>query len=280
MNSKKKIALITGASSGLGKATAINLARAGFHIVLAGRSEEKNQIVINEINSSVGQNSCEWLPLDLKSLLSVKNCADLFLKSNRPLSLLINNAGVAGASGKTSEGFELSFGVNYLGHFLLTNLLLNSLKKSRNSRIVTITSKVHKHVRFIDWELVIGKTSSNTGISEYAVSKLANILFNRELAKKLVGTNVSAYCLHPGIVDTNIWRTLPFFLKPLLKLKSMQTPEEGIKTIVYCSLEAPHAENGYYYSNKRIDTPSDIAKSDALAVELWERSREWTKQFM
>ena len=91
MNSKKKIALITGASSGLGKATAIKLAGAGFHIVLAGRSEEKNQIVINEINSSVGQNSCEWLPLDLKSLLSVKNCADLFLKSNRDsLQLQLN----------------------------------------------------------------------------------------------------------------------------------------------------------------------------------------------
>ena len=280
MRFKKKLALITGASNGIGRATAIELAKVGFYIVLAGRSEKKNLIVINEIKSLVGDNSCEWLPLDLESFASIKNCANIFLKTNRSLNLLINNAGIAGSSGITSDGFELGFGVNHLGHFLLTNLLLDSLKQPDNARVVTVSSKVHTHAKFIDWDLLTKKTSSITGVSEYATSKLANILFSRELSKKLRGTNVSTYCLHPGLVDTNIWQNLPVFLKPMLKLKGMLTPEEGAKTTLYCSLDAPCEESGKYYSKGKIDSPTNIAESDALAMELWERSYEWTSKCM
>lgn len=280
MNTKKKIALITGASSGIGRVTAIELARVGFYVVLAGRSEKKYQGVIDEINFLVGSNSCEWLCLDLQSLQSVKNCANIFLKTNRSLSLLINNAGIAGLSGITSDGFELGFGVNHLGHFLLTNLLLDSLKKPNNARIVTVSSNAHKHVKFIDWDLLIKKTSSITGVNEYATSKLANILFSRELSKKLYGTNVSTYCLHPGVVDTNIWHNLPVFLKPILKLRGMLTPQEGARTTLYCSLDAPHNETGQYYSSEEISSPTYVAESDALAMELWDRSYQWTRKFM
>ena len=280
MNTKKKIALITGASSGIGRVTAIELARVGFYVVLAGRSEKKYQGVIDEINFLVGSNSCEWLCLDLQSLQSVKNCANIFLKTNRSLSLLINNAGIAGLSGITSDGFELGFGVNHLGHFLLTNLLLDSLKKPSNARIVTVSSNAHKHVKFIDWDLLIKKTSSITGVNEYATSKLANILFSRELSKKLCGTNVSTYCLHPGVVDTNIWHNLPVFLKPILKLRGMLTPQEGARTTLYCSLDAPHNETGQYYSSGEISSPTYVAESDALAMELWDRSYQWTRKFM
>ena len=280
MKPKKKIAFITGASNGIGRITAIELAKVGFYVVIAGRSKKKNQSVVDEINSFTDSNSCEWLSLDLQSFESIKSCVNIFLKSHRSLSLLINNAGIAGLSGITSDGFEVGFGVNHLGHFLLTNLLLDSLKKSTNARVVTVSSMAHKHAKFIDWDLLTKKTSSISGISEYATSKLANILFSRELSKKLFGTNVSTYCLHPGVVDTNIWQNLPFLLKPILKLRGMLTPAEGARTTLYCSLDAPHNESGYYYSNKKIDSPSQIAKSDALAIELWERSYEWTSKFM
>ena len=124
------------------------------------------------------------------------------------------------------------------------------------------------------------KTSSITGISEYATSKLANILFSRELSKKLHGTNISTYCLHPGVVDTNIWQNLPVFLKPILKLKGLLSPKQGAKTTLYCSLDAPQDESGHYYAREKIEFPTQIARSDALAMELWERSYEWTSKFM
>lgn len=280
MKTEKKTVLITGGNSGIGRVTAIKLAMAGFSIILAGRSEKKNKIVVQEINTLVGSNVCEWLLIDLASLSSVKNCANLFLNSKRHLNILINNAGVAGTAGTTSEGFELSFGVNYLGHFLLTNLLLDRLKNTKNSRIITVSSRAHKHAKFIDWDLVTKKTVSFTGIREYAVSKLANILFNRELFRKLNGSNVSSYCLHPGVVDTNIWRELPVFFRPILKFKGMLTPEEGAKTTLYCATKAPHKESGYYYADEKIDLPTNTAQSDALACELWERSLTWTEKYI
>ncbi|OUV99539.1 MAG: hypothetical protein CBD16_08085 [Betaproteobacteria bacterium TMED156] len=278
MNNQKNV-MITGANSGIGKLTAITLAKAGFYVIIAGRSKEKTSKTIDEINSYVGENCCEWIQMHLDSLSSVKNCANIFLNSGRNLNMLINNAGLAGAHGLTTDGFELGFGVNHVGHFLLTYLLLEKLNEFDNSRVITVSSKAHKHAKFIDWELVRKKTISITGISEYAVSKLANILFTRELVKRFPSKNTSAYCLHPGIVDTDIWRTLPSFLRPLLRIKGILTPEEGAKTTIYCALNAPQKESGNYYDREQIAIPSEIAQSDALAGELWDRSLEWTKNF-
>ena len=279
LNKRKRVALITGGNSGIGKFTAFKLAKAGFYIVIAGRSKEKTLRTLDEITNLVGPNSCEWIPMHLDSLGSVKDCVENFLNSERDLDLLVNNAGLAGAHGLTSDGFELNFGVNHLGHFLLTYLLFDKLKEKSGSRVVTVSSKVHKRAKFIDWTELSKNTQSITGISEYAVSKLSNILFSRELSKKLTGTKVSTYCLHPGIVDTNIWRTLPIFLRPVLKISGMLTPEEGAKTTIYCALDAPQAESGKFYSRSKIEEPSQIAQSDALSSELWERSLEWTQMF-
>ena len=280
MKTKKKVALITGANSEIGKVTAINLAQLGFYIFIACRSKAKSINVVQEINSKVGFNSSEWLPLDLQSLASVKNCANLFIKTKRPLDLLINNAGLAGVSGITVDGYELGFGVNHLGHFLLTNLLLNVLHNTNGSRVITVSSNAHKHAKFIDWDLVIKKTTSLTGLNEYATSKLANILFSKELAKKLRGSNSSSYSLHPGVVSTNIWQTLPAFLQAIIKLNGMLTPQEGAKTTLYCALKAPMSDSGNYYSSEKIEYPSQTAQSEALAGELWQRSLEWTKKYL
>ena len=271
--------MITGANSGIGKATALKLAEFGAKIFLACRSFEKTSDLISEISEKFGVNKVVWLHIDLNNLDSVKNCANKFLSLNENLHCLINNAGVAGIRGLTEDGFEKNFGVNYLSHFLLTKLLLKKLADDKNAKIINVSSKVHTKVKKISWECATKKTSSLTGIDEYAFSKLANILFTNILSQKLEKTKISTYSLHPGLVETEIWRSLPFFLKPLLKLKGMLTAEEGAKTTLHCILNATSMDNGKYFADQKITLPSKIAQDKELAEQLWQMSIEWTKRY-
>lgn len=177
------VALITGANIGIGRITAIELAKNGFKVVIAGRSIERTQPVLDQINSLEVLQKPIFIPLELASLASVRECARLFLELNLPLHLLINNAGVAGQRGLTQDGFEMAFGINHLGHFLLTQLLIEKLQSSRLSRVITVSSRAHKRASGFDWEALRQPTKSWTGIQEYANSKLANVLFSSELAK-------------------------------------------------------------------------------------------------
>jgi len=147
-----QVALVTGGNVGIGRVTAIELAKRGFKVVIAGRSLERTQPVLDHIKSLKVDESAIFLPLDLASLASVRKCAQLFLQLNLPLHLLINNAGVAGHRGLTQDGFEMTFGVNHLGHFLLTQLLLNKLQTSGLSRVITVSSRAHKRATAIDWD--------------------------------------------------------------------------------------------------------------------------------
>ena len=149
---KKKIALITGANTGIGRATAIELAKKNIKVFLACKSFERTKPVIDFINKSHDRVLAEWLELDLSKLRSVKDCADKFLLKNIPLNYLINNAGVAGIRGKTDDGFEAAFGINHLGHFLLTKLLIYKLIQAENSRVVNISSRAHHNVKSINWD--------------------------------------------------------------------------------------------------------------------------------
>ena len=276
---KERVALITGANIGIGRVTALRLAQAGFTVFLAGRSAQRTQAVIDEIHATTKtSNKAFFLPLQLEDLDSVRECAALFLAHQLPLHLLVNNAGLAGNKGQTRQGFEMAFGVNHLGHFLLTQLLLDTLKASAPSRVVTVASRAHLMAyQGLDWPALQQATRSLTGTREYGVSKLANILFSAHLAKVLAGTGVSTYSLHPGVVDTEVWRELPGFLRPLLRLRGLLTPEEGAQTTLYCALQAPASESGLYYDKSRIKTPSRIAQDAQLAEQLWHQSLQWVK---
>lgn len=270
-----QVALITGGNVGIGRITAIELAKKGFKVVIAGRSLERTQPVLNYINSLGVDEHAIFLPLDLASLDSVRESARLFLQLNLPLHLLVNNAGVAGLRGLTKDGFEMTFGVNHLGHFLLTQLLLEKMQSSGLSRIVTVSSRAHKRTAGIDWDALCQPTRSWTGIREYAVSKLANLLFSVELAKRVQGTSVSTYSLHPGVVDTEIWRALPNWARPVIRLRGFLTPEEGALTTLHCAMHAPQQESGLYYADSKPIQPAALGRNSELATALWERSEVW-----
>ena len=274
-----RVALITGANIGIGRVTALRLAQAGFTVYLAGRSAQRTQAVIDEIHAAVqSTDRAFYLPLQLDDLNSVRECAAQFLALEQPLHLLVNNAGMAGDKGQTRQGFEKAFGVNHLGHFLLTQLLLDTLKASAPARVVTVASRAHVMAyQGLDWQALQQPTRSLTGTVEYGVSKLANILFSAHLAKVLAGTQVSTYSLHPGVVDTEVWREVPRFIRPLLRLRGLLTPEEGAQTTLYCAMQAPASESGLYYDKCRIKTPSRIAQDAVLAEQLWDQSLQWVK---
>lgn len=276
-NPAARVALITGANTGIGYTTALELARLGWHVFVACRSPERAEGAIGRMLAEVPNAKVELLALDLADLASVRSCADQFLARNLPLSLLVNNAGVAGSRGITPSGFELAFGINHVGHFLLTQLLLPCLKAAAPSRVITVASQAHRAARGIDWTSVRKRTKTAVAYTEYAVSKLANILFNAELARQLEGTGIHTYALHPGVVASDIWRKVPWAVRSLIKL-GMLSPEEGAATTLYCALsDEAGTETGLYYDGGRISTPSRVARDPALAAELWKRTEEWVK---
>ena len=270
-----RVALITGGNVGIGRVTAVELAKAGYQVVIAGRSLERTQPVLDEIKAILPHKPAMFLPLNLASLASVQACAEQFAALRLPLHLLVNNAGLAGARGLTSDAFEMMFGVNHMGHFLLTKLLLPTLQVSGPSRVVTVSSRAHKRTPGIDWDSLRQPTRSMTGIREYAVSKLANLLFSAELARRMQGTGVSCYSLHPGVVDTEIWRAMPHWARRLLRLRGLLTPEEGARTTLHCAMLAPQCESGLYYADCKPVTPAFLGQDEALARKLWEQSEAW-----
>ena len=177
---------------------------------MACRSSDKTLPVIEEIKRSSGNDEVHFEALDLGSFDSVRACAESLMEADRDIHLLINNAGLAGQRGKTDSGFELAFGVNHLGHFLLTTLLLDRIKASAPARIVNVASTAHYRCESVrEWKYVRDATPSVTGLPEYSVSKLANVLFTRELSRRLEGSGVTTYALHPGVVASDVWRRVP-----------------------------------------------------------------------
>ena len=269
-----RVALITGANTGIGRVTARELAKQGAHVFIACRSAERSQAVLDEIRAASGNAAVELLALDLGDFDSIRQCAQTCLARGLPLHLLINNAGLAGARGLTRSGFELAFGVNHMGHFLLTRLLRERIRNSAPARIVTVASKAHYRAPGIDWKAVRLATQSRTGLPEYSVSKLANVLFSAELGRRLIGSGVSTHALHPGVVASDVWRSVPWPLRPLIKLAMIST-DEGAATTLHCAT-SPRAggETGLYYDSCRVKEPGKAAQDLTLAGELWRRSEE------
>ncbi|MDP9360590.1 MAG: SDR family NAD(P)-dependent oxidoreductase, partial [Acidobacteriota bacterium] len=192
-----RVALVTGANSGIGKATVRELVVRGAHVFAACRSRERMESLLAEIRAAVPQAHIEGVALDLGDFMSVRACAADVLSRGLPLHLLVNNAGVVPSRGSFSKsGFEIAFGVNHLGHFLLTELLRDRIRESAPSRIVTVASDVHRRASGFDWDALRKPTRSLTGFSEYCVSKLANVLFSAELARRLDQSGVTNYAIH------------------------------------------------------------------------------------
>jgi retinol dehydrogenase 12 len=271
-----KTFIVTGANTGIGKVTANELARRGAHVILACRSKAKTDPVLEEIKRTTGNDKVEFVPLDLADQKSVRACAEAILARNIPIHALINNAGLV-TRGRTKEGFELIFGVNHLGHYLLTRLLLDRIKETKGARIVNVTSAAHYRAKAIDWAAVQETTKTVTGFPEYTVSKLANVLFTKELARRIEGSGVTTYAVHPGGVATDVWRRIPKPFRWIMNLRLI-SPEEGAKSTLRAATDpALASDNGrYYHRNGSERRPSEVSDDAELAATLWQKSAEWT----
>jgi len=276
-----KVVVITGANTGIGKICALDMAKRGGKIILLCRSPERGEAAAEEIRKET-KAEVIFHKCDLASLASVRECAEQLNNSLPKIDILLNNAGVMMCPlSRTEEGFEMQIGTNHLGHFLLTNLLMPLLKKAApDARIVNVSSKAHEPGRMNFDDINYEKRPYGAG-GAYCQSKLANVLFTRELARKGEGSGVNAYALHPGVIATELGRHLN--ANPVLKCMSMmimplmKTPEAGAQTSLYCCLEQSISdENGKYYSDCRRMEPAVQAQNDEDAKKLWQISEKLT----
>jgi retinol dehydrogenase 12 len=278
-----KTCLITGSTSGIGKEIAIGLAKMKANVILVGRNKEKCEETIEEIcrNATVGtnKNQVSYLLADLSSQKSIHQLAQKFLDNYESLDILINNAGLfLSRRSSTVDGIEYTFAVNHLAPFLLTNLLLERLKASSPSRIITTSSVAHRgaHINFYDLQFERGRYN---GLQAYRQSKLANILFTKELARRLQGTGVTSNCFHPGGVRTNLvqssswhYRLIWLIITPFLV-----SPKKGADTAIYlASSSSVENMSGKYFVKRKPADPSGLADDPQSAARLWKISEELT----
>jgi dehydrogenase/reductase SDR family protein 13 len=268
---------VTGANSGIGRALVEAIAARGCTVVLATRSEERTRPVLNELRSRYPAARVQWVHIDVSDLTSVRRAAAAFLAVRQPLDVLVNNAGIAGTRRLSKDGFDLTYATNHIGPFLLTNLLLPKLRESPQGRVVNVASGAHMMVKDIDWSVLQRRTApKRSGVKDYAVTKLMNLLHAKELARRLSGSRVTTYAVHPGAVASNIWRALPRPVQWVGKL-FMLSNEEGARTPFYCATAPELAgSSGRYYDRCREARTSQLGGDAALARELWERTEAIT----
>ena len=272
-DASQKVAIVTGASSGIGLYTALGLARAGMRVIMTGRSRDRTDAARDFVTARAADAQIETALADFASLAAVRRLADEILSRHQRIDVLVNNAGLLSPGYRLSEdGYEMTFAINHLAPFLLTNLLLNRLKASAPARVVTVSSSAHRGER-IDLATIAGSQGWSRRRA-YGRSKLCNILFTRELARRLEGADVVAMCLHPGVVATGFgqrggvvelgWR----LAKPF-----MISAEKGAETSVFlATVPDPSPFNGGYLVNKRLERPDPAALDDGMARRLWEES--------
>ncbi|KAA0703527.1 Retinol dehydrogenase 13 [Triplophysa tibetana] len=275
----RKTVVITGGNNGIGKETAREMARRGARVVMACRDLTSAENAADSIRRSTGNGNVVVRHLNLASLYSVRQFAKELIATEERLDILINNAGVMMCPKWTTEdGFETQFAVNHLGHFLLTNLMLGMLKRSSPSRVVNVSSIAHVGGK-IEFDDLFFDKSPYSPLVSYKQSKLANILFSRELARRMKGTGVSSYSLHPGVIRTGLGRHIESWfpmLKTVMTLPSMllmKTPWQGAQTSIYCAVtEGLERKSGCYFSDCADKDPAPEGKDDAVARRLWEES--------
>ncbi|KAI1902327.1 hypothetical protein AGOR_G00043620 [Albula goreensis] len=274
-----KTVVITGSNTGIGKETAQDMAHRGARVVMACRDLSRAEKAAAEIRQLTGNNNVVVRHLDLGSLYSVRQFVRAYAASEDRLDILINNAGVMMCpKGLTEDGYETQLAVNHLGHFLLTNLLLDKLKSSAPSRVVNVSSIAHDGGKINFDDLCFEKTPYDSMVS-YRQSKLANVLFSRELARRTKGTGVTSFALHPGVIRTELGRHVEAWyptLRVLLAIPAillMKTPWEGAQTSIHCAVaEGLEEKSGCYFSDCAVKEPSPEGRDDLAALRLWEVS--------
>ncbi|CAB3368927.1 Hypothetical predicted protein [Cloeon dipterum] len=281
-------AVITGANTGLGKETARQLLLKGVRVIMACRNSEKTKFAVQELKMTKcedgGAAQVEHVELNLASLSSVKQCVDRVLNKGLPINLLINNAGVMACPfSLTEDGIEMQFGVNHVGHFLLSKLLLPQLMHSAPSRVVTVSSHAHYFAGRINLEDLQSENSSYQPFQAYAQSKLANVLFSKELGRRMQGEGVRSYAVHPGLVSTELGRHMQnkerrSLGRAIISALS-KSASQGAHTTVYCALEPKLAQNtGCYYSNCRQMITSPLAWGQNAGRKLWRETEKLLQQ--
>jgi len=275
--------LVTGANTGIGLATATGLAARGANVVLACRSAERTRPVMADITAATGNDRLEFVEVDLADLASVRRAVDDIGNRYDSLDVLVANAGLAGHRGQTAQGFEVAFGTNHLGHFALVTGVLNLLMSpaadptppDRAPRVVMVSSDSHYSAKGLPVDRLVGPTRSITGMPEYARSKLANVLFTQELARRIPADQLAVHALHPGVIASDIWRRIPWPVRPLLTSR-MASTTDGSRTSLWCATSADlDGMSGGYYADCEAKPPSDVATAE-LGAWLWERSEHWT----
>jgi NAD(P)-dependent dehydrogenase (short-subunit alcohol dehydrogenase family) len=271
--------MVTGATAGIGEVTARTLAEQGATVIVVGRNPERCRTTVNRITQRTGNPSVEFMVADLSSQAEIRQLADAFKRRHERLHALVNNAGAAFARRRESvDGIEVTFALNHLGYFLLTNLLLDTLKASAPSRIINVSSNAHKRTT-INFDDLEGRQKYSRWLA-YGQSKLANILFTYELARRLEGTGVTVNALHPGFVATNFgmdngrwWRWLRYVINFVAL-----SPEEGAQTSIYLAT-SPEVEgvSGKYFVKKEAVSSSEASYDEATARRLWQVSAEMTE---
>ena len=276
-----KACMVTGANSGIGKATALGLAQMGANVVMVARDRARGEVAQNEVKAKSGNNSVDLLVADLSSQQSIRKLVENFKQHYKQLHVLINNAGVFMLTRReTVDGLEITFAVNYLAPFLLTNLLLDVLKASAPARIVNVSSEAHEN-GYIKMDDLQAKKNYRP-FRAYGQSKLALVMFTYELARRLQGTGVTANCLHPGFVATNIGqsgvvpvaRPVAKFVLSFLGI----SPEEGAKTSIYLATSTDVEDvTGKYFVKSVISRSAPISYDESLQRQLWEESAKLVK---
>jgi retinol dehydrogenase 12 len=276
---RNKIVLITGANSGIGKVAAKALAKAGATLSMVSRNATRGEAALAEVKTASGNPNVELFVADLASMTQVRRLAADFRKKHGGLHLLINNAGgMIGERQLTEDGCEATFAGNHLGPFLLTNLLLDLLKKSAPARVINVSSTAARGgtMDFDDLHLAKGYSQ----FKAYARAKLANILFTRELSRRLEGSGVTAVAMHPGVVRTRFGETASGFMRFLIKLGGplLLSPERGADTMIWAAT-APEAQalNGVYLIRRKVRRPPLLARDDEVAKRLWDVSAQLAK---
>lgn len=273
---KDKICLVTGASAGIGKVVARELAQQGARVVLLCRNKSKAERAIREIQTKTGARTLDVLYADLSSQKQIREAARKFIDKYPRLDVLVNNAGVFVRRREiTLENYEVTFAVNHLAYFLLTNLLMEPLKAAEQARVVNVASEAHRNAE-MDFDDLMSFKGYNP-IRAYCRSKLANIYFTYELSKRLYGSGVTANCLHPGRVATEFTRDVPLLLRYLFNLIG-SSPEKGAETGLYLA-SAPELQGvtGKYFIKSKPEKSSAASYNQEIGRQLWERSHELTR---
>ncbi len=270
---EKNICVITGCNSGIGKHTAIELAKLGYEIIMLVRDSEKSRNAYEEIKKESGSESLQLIYIDLASLESIRKSADELKRKISKIDLLINNAGIfKRKEAKSPEGFELTIAVNYLAPFYLTKLLLPLIEKAESSRIINLSSELYKNGK-----VYLDSRFSNTkfnGSKAYADSKLLVIYFTKSLAKRLSTTSVTVNALHPGVIGTDVFREYPKWFSNLLNL-FIATPEKGAQpTIHLATSDEVKGVTGKYFYKTEIKETDPVANDEELADNIWEKTEE------